>query len=282
MLFVVFLVMLMTAVACAAYVLMPVSLKSWFQRKHQLEKQSQQALEAVFLFLDLNSLASALSVALGLSYFLVVVVTGSLMLACIAPLALMLIWPTLLRFVQIKRKQAVCRQLPDFIQSLALSVRAGLGIQAAFTQLAARSPKPLKLELELCIKEQRLGLSLQQALCNFHQRIPHEGTQLLAASLTMVQRSGGRIGDVLDRLSQSLRAQLHLEAKVRALTAQAMLQAWVMAAMPILIAIALSFIQPELMRPLWSEFSGWVVIVIVVLLELVGLRLLMKIARIRV
>ncbi|MCQ9616209.1 type II secretion system F family protein [Paenalcaligenes niemegkensis] len=282
MLIIVFFVALVAAVACAAYVIMPVSLSSWFNRKKQLDEQSQKAFETVFLFFDLGSLRSALSAGLGLSYFFLVVTTGNLMLALSAPLSLMLLWPKLLVAVQARRKRSVCKQLPDFIQALALGSRAGLGMQTAFIQLVPRSPMPLRQELELCVKEQQLGISLQQALLNLHKRVPHEGTQLLAASLGMVHRSGGRIGEVLNRLSLSLRAQLHLEAKVRALTAQATLQAWVMAAMPLLIVLALTLLEPELMSPLWTEPSGWGVMVTVLLLEFVGLRTLMKIANIRV
>ena len=281
MLFLLFILLIITAVSLALYVAMPWSLASWIKRKRQLDVQSKEAFETVFLFFSLASLRTALSVALGLSYFLLVITTGSWLIALLAPTALMTAWPALLRAIQTKRQRKVCRQLPDFIQALALSSRAGLGVQTAFIQLVPLC-EPLRSELELCIKEQQLGITLQQTLQSLYLRVPHEGTQLLASSLTMVQRSGGRIADILERLALSLRTQLHLEDKVKALTAQATLQAWVMAVMPLFIAMSLSLMQPELMRPLWTEFSGWVVIGIVLLLEFVGLRLLIKIARIQV
>lgn len=277
-----FVLSLLAAVSFAVYVLTPLILITWTKRKQALDLQSQEAFETIYLFFDLASLRSAFSIALGLSYVLVVLLTGSMVTAVMAPLLLMLTWPVLLRLFQRRRQQAICKQLPDFIQALALSSQAGLGLQAAFTQLVSRTPRPLRQELELCLKEQQLGLSLQQSLLHFHERVPHEGTQLLAASLAMVHRSGGRISDVLERLALNLRAQLHLEAKVRALTAQASLQAWVMAAVPLLLAVALTAIQPDLMRPLWTEPSGWGVVAIIIVMEVMGLRLLMNIARITI
>ncbi|MGG4603479.1 type II secretion system F family protein [Paenalcaligenes sp. Me131] len=271
-------------VAVAAFTMMTAP-KAWGvfeQKKKQVDAQSQAVLEAAYWFVDARVLAVFFSLILLFSVFLWWWLTGNVWLAWIAPILVLIAVPRTMQRLQKKRHLRVCTQLPDFIQSLAAASRAGLGLQVAFQQLALQSKSPLRAELELCLRELRLGIGLEQAVMNLSSRIPHEGTQLLAASLEVSQRCGGRISDVLERLAHSLRMRLYLEEKVKTLTAQASLQAWVMAAIPLLIAAALSWMQPELMQSFWSEPIGWGVATLVVVLEGVGLHMMRKIAQIRV
>lgn len=252
------------------------------QKKKQVDAQSHAMLESAYWFVDAKALALMLSALLGCSVLCLWWLSGSVIVAGGAPVLLLLALPPYLQRLQKKRYLKVCSQLPEFIQSLAAASRAGLGLHVAFQQLAIQSPVPLRTELELCLRELRLGIGLEQAMSNFSYRIPHEGTQLLAASVEVSQRCGGRISDVLERLAHSLRTRLYLEEKVKTLTAQASLQAWVMAAMPVLIAAALSWLQPDLMRSFWAEPLGWGVAVLIVVLEMAGLHMMRKIAQIRV
>ncbi|TGV06826.1 pilus assembly protein [Alcaligenaceae bacterium 429] len=271
-------------VAVAAFTMMAAP-KVWGvfeQKKKQVDAQSQAVLEAAYWFVDARVLALFFSLILLFSVFLWWWLTGNVWLAWIAPIVVLVVVPRTMRGLQKKRHLRVCTQLPDFIQSLAAASRAGLGLQVAFQQLAIQSKSPLRAELELCLRELRLGIGLEQAVMNLSNRIPHEGTQLLAASLEVSQRCGGRISDVLERLAHSLRMRLYLEEKVKTLTAQASLQAWVMAAIPLLIAAALSWMQPELMQSFWSEPIGWGVAALIVILESIGLHMMRKIAQIRV
>ena len=276
---------LLGVVVAAAAFIMGVAPKAWAafeQKKKHVDAQSQAMLESAYWFIDARPLAVMLSVLLGGSALFWWWLSGSVMMAWLAPVLLLSVLPPYLRRLQKRRHLKICSQLPEFIQSLAAASRAGLGLQVAFQQLAVQSQAPLRAELELCLRELRLGIGLEQAVVNFSTRIPDEGTQLLAASLEVSQRCGGRISDVLERLAHSLRTRLYLEEKVKTLTAQASLQAWVMAAMPLLIAVALSWMQPELMQSFWAEPLGWGVAVFIVVLEVAGLHMMRKIAQIRV
>lgn len=269
----------------AVAVVMGVAPRIWQsveRQKQQVDAQSQAVLEAAYWFVEARVLTAVLSVMLLCSAALWWWVSGSIWMAWVAPVALLLALPRYMRHLQTKRYRKLYSQLPEFLQALAAASRAGLGLQVAFQQLAAQSQSPLRAELELCLRELRVGVSLEQAVANLAQRIPHEGTQLLAASVAVSQRCGGRISDVLERLAHSLRTRLYLEEKVKTLTSQASLQAWVMAAIPVLIAAALSWMQPELMQSFWSEPVGWGVVVLILLLEGVGLQIMRNIARIRV
>lgn len=276
---------LLGVVVAAAAFTMGMAPKVWAvfeQKKKQVDAQSQAMLESAYWFVDARALALLLSIVLGSSAMFLWWLSGSILMAWLAPVLLLMVIPPYLRRLQRKRHLKVCSQLPEFIQSLAAASRAGLGLQVAFQQLAQQSQSPLRAELELCLRELRLGIGLEQAVANFSYRIPHEGTQLLAASLEVSQRCGGRISDVLERLAHSLRTRLYLEEKVKTLTAQASLQAWVMAAMPLLIAAALSWMQPELMQSFWAEPAGWGVATFIVVLEVAGLHMMRKIAQIKV
>ena len=83
-------------------------------------------------------------------------------------------------------------------------------------------------------------------------------------------------------MAESIRQRLAIEAKIRALTSQGRLQGWIMAALPIAVALALFVLEPEAMEPLIATWQGWLVMLAVGLLELAGLLMIRRIMAIDV
>ncbi len=277
-----FILSVLLSALCALYWGLPRSWRSWCQRKAHFEQHTHQHYESMYVFLDPNAFRQRSNWIVVLVFLMVWWLLGSFWLALISPLLVLMLWAVWVRRQQRQRLRKLQQQLPDFVHAMASTVGAGVGVALAFQQLSKQMAQPLRNELELCLAQQRLGLSFEDALQSFGQRLPFEGPSLLTAAIQLSHQSGGRLSEVLIQLADSLRTQWNLEQKVRALTSQAVLQAWVMAAMPFLLLLVLTFIQPTLMHPIWHTTTGWLVLGAMILLEYCGLRMLLDIAAVKV
>lgn len=120
------------------------------------------------------------------------------------------------------------------------------------------------------LREQRLGASLAESLAGLQRRVRVEETALFASAIQIGSESGGNVADALESLADATRRKLALEGKIRALTAQGRLQAWVMTLLPAAIAALLTAFDPESMRPLVADWRGWIVCTGVALMQIAG------------
>ena len=105
----------------------------------------------------------------------------------------------------------------------------------------------------------------------------------LVISAALIARDvGGNLAEIFTRLSGSLRKKQEMEGKINALTAQGVLQGWVVSMLPFGILFALHFIEPEAMEFLWNSILGWVFLALIILLELLGGFFISRIVRIDV
>lgn len=270
------------ATAASSWLLMRWLSRAVHHHRQAFERQAGRNLTDMFLFLDpaqvwAASLAAGMLVAL-----LVQGISGAWWLSASA-LVIMLVIPAYgLRWLRARRLQRLDEQLPDLLLALAGALRAGTGIQAALRHVGEHISPPLSHELALMQREQRLGVPLEEALQGFGRRIPTEGAQLVVSALRIAMQTGGSLAQTLERIATTLRARLYLQGRVRALTAQGRLQAWVMAMLPIALAGALSWLDPVSMEKLWSTPSGWLVMAIIAGLEVAGLLMIRRIVMIRV
>lgn len=187
-----------------------------------------------------------------------------------------------LAFMRARREYNFVMQLPDALQSLTGSLRAGSSLNQALDLFVAETRGPVAQEFDLMQRELRMSIPFDQAVTNLHRRIPVAETQMLAASMRIARETGGNLAEVLERLSETLRRKLEMEGKIRALTAQGKAQGWVMALLPLFLAWVLSYMEPESMARLFTEPIGWGVCAFVVVMEFIGYKFIKKIVSIDV
>ncbi|MBP6018824.1 MAG: type II secretion system F family protein [Burkholderiaceae bacterium] len=256
--------------------------KAYVRYQQAFTQAATSHLGEFFLFLD----PAQLWVANVLAGVTIVVLTwlfsGVVWLAMTAGvLALIMPQYTVSRYRR-RRLQRFDEQLPDLLLALAGAMRSGSGMQAALRHIVAQSPAPLSQEFGLMLREQRMGVAADQALATLYQRMPTEGTGLVVSALTIAAQSGGGLAETLERIASTLQARLHLLGRIHALTSQGRMQAWVMSALPFVLALVLHYLDPLAMQALWQTPVGWVVIVVVLGLELTGVYFIRRIVNIQV
>lgn len=253
-------VLLLTLAARAAY-------RNW---QSTFTETARLSLEDMFVFIDPRSVFRA-NVALFLLLpplvWGVTGVPGLALLAAVCGAVLpRLAWGVLRR----RRLAKLVAQLPDGLTMMAGSLRAGASLQGALDLMVKESPAPLSQEFSLLLREQRLGLALDDSLRGMGQRLNTEEIDLFVSAMMIAKEVGGNLSETLDRLASTLRAKAAMEGKIRALTSQGKLQGVIVGLLPIFLAGVLYVMDPKAMMPLFTTLYGWGVMAAVFVMLLMG------------
>ena len=187
--------------------------------------------------------AMALGLILGLLIGLFVL--GSIVIAI--PMAavgafLPIMWLKLRRRRRLGKFQA---QLAESVALLASAVRAGHSLLQGLELAAKESPEPTRSIIEVVVREIGLGAPQAEALERLAAMYPSEDIDLIVSAITIHQQAGGSLSKVLDLIADTIRERARIAADISALTSQQRFSAYVLSALPILVAIALFFISPD-------------------------------------
>ena len=276
------LVLIVVAITIALFVwaLVDISgrlLQAWRER---FTRETGFHLRELFLFIDparLYVLNLALTVLGALAAWLL---SASLLMALVTAIVLALTPRGVLRWLRKRRVEHIEQQLPDALQMLAGTARAGLSLPAAIRQVSTELAPPLQQELLLVQHEQRLGVSLDDALENLARRVPAQPVKLMVSAMRIANETGGGLAETLERTATTLRNQQAMELKILALTAQGKLQAWVVGLLPVFLLWVLNRMEPAAMSQLWTTPLGWGVLAAVLVMEFIGVLLIRRIVAI--
>lgn len=208
--------------------------------------------------------------------------TGNLLAGVLATVLVGLLPGVVFNWLRRRRLTTIEGQLPDAMLMLAGTARAGLSLQSAMRQVSQELPNPLAQEFGLIQREQRLGVSLDDSLENLARRVPLPAVNLMVSAMRIANETGGGVAETLERGAHTLRSQHAMELKIRALTSQGKLQAWVVGLLPVLLFYILAKMEPQAMSVLWTTRMGWAVIAVVIAMECTGVWFIRRIVRIDV
>jgi tight adherence protein B len=238
--------------------------------REQFTENARVSLEDMFLFVDPRALFRANVALFVLLPLFVWLATGALFFAVVAALA-GAIFPRVAWVVMRNRRMAkLVLQLPDSLTMMAGSLRAGASLQQALDMVVKESPAPISQEFSLLLREQRLGLALEDSLRGMAQRLKVEDIELFVSAMSIAKEVGGNLSEILDRLSSTLRAKQVMEGKIKALTSQGKLQGIIVGMLPIFLAGILYVMDPASMMPLFVTWYGWGVMAGVFVMLMLG------------
>lgn len=182
--------------------------------------------------------------------------------------------------VAVKRQRRLRKfeeAFPEALDLLGRAVRAGHAFTTGLEMIAKECPEPLALEFRTTFEEQNFGLPLRDALLNLTERVPIVDVRFFVTALLIQKETGGNLAEILDGLASVVRDRFRLHREVQVRTAQGRLTGMILIALPIVVAIALTFINPSYMRVLIDDPKGPAIIAISAGMQLVGSLLLWKI-----
>lgn len=252
------------------------------QYRRLFTERASVNLRELFLFMDPKRLFVLNLALIALTGLLGWVLSGSIGVGLgVAALAAAL--PRLLfKFLRKRRMDKLEQQLPDALMLLAGGLKSGVGLSQAVTQLVREIQAPLSQEFDVVLREQRLGVAMDEALENFNRRLPLQSVTLVVSAMRIATETGGHLAESLERAANTLRQKLAMEGKIRSLTAQGKLQAWVAGLLPVVMMLVLRKMEPEAMGLLFTTRIGWGTIAVILMLQFFGVLIIRKIVAIDV
>lgn len=181
-----------------------------------------------------------------------------------------------------QRLQKLEQQLPEAIDMMVRALRSGHAFPSALQMVGEELPEPIAGEFRIVHDEVSFGVSLQQALMNLGERIPVTDLRYFVVAVLIQRESGGNLTEVLGNLSRLIRERLKLLARVRVLSSEGRLSAWVLVIMPFALAGVMNLVNPAFMSPLWTDPIGIAIVQYMLTLMAIGVLMLRKIIKIRV
>jgi len=188
-------------------------------------------------------------------------------------------------YIQRKRRQRLARieaQLPDTLDLVTRALRAGHAFTSALKMAGEETPEPIAQEFRIVHDEISFGVSLQQALTHLSDRVPLTDMRYFVVAVIIQRDSGGNLTEVLGNLSRLIRERAKLQAKVRVLSSEGRLSAWILVLLPFALGGAMFLANPKFMSPLWTDPFGIAMLKWLLGMMLAGVFILRKIVRIRV
>ena len=210
------------------------------------------------------------------------------MLALISPVLLLagLLTPLAVRG-WLKRKVRTVRndfgdQLPANLQVLASALRAGHSFGGALSVMVDNADEPSQRELRRVVADDRLGLPAEEAIRHIAERMANRDLQQVALLSELQRTSGGNAAEVLDTVVETIRERADIRLLLRTLTAQGRMARWILTAIPVVVAVFLTLIQPDVMRPLYTTTGGHIALLVAALMVVAGSLCIQRIVDIEV
>ncbi len=183
-----------------------------------------------------------------------------------------------------RRINRFAEQMPDALDIIVRSLRAGHPISAAIGLVAKEMPDPIGTEFGLLIDEMTYGLELTEALERMRLRVDHPDLQFMVVTVTVQHGTGGNLAEVLANLAGVIRDRYRLYKKVDALSAEGRISGVVLAALPFFVGLIMYVVSPTAKYYMASAKSPIFMIVLMVatVWYLLSIYVMYKIIKIRV
>lgn len=173
-------------------------------------------------------------------------------------------------------------QLPDALDFLARSMRAGHAFSISLEMVGEEIHEPLGQEFRALFNEMNLGASLERALGGFSKRVPIPDVRFFSSAVILQRQTGGNLSEILNRLSHIIRERFRLKGQVKASSAHGRLTATILTLLPIATLGGLILTSPGYLDPMLTDPTGRKLIAAGIIAQIIGNFFIRKIIRIKV
>lgn len=166
---------------------------------------------------------------------------------------------------------ALFRQIPDAVSLMLRAVRAGLPVAEAIRSISRESMSPTREEFTRVAGEAALGMPIEAALQRLYHRTNIQEYAFFSVVIGLHGQTGGNLSETLENLADMVRRRVAMAAKAKALSAEGRLSAGMVGALPFVVGILVSVMNPGYMDEFLTNRRGPICIVAFVVLLLAGL-----------
>jgi tight adherence protein B len=181
-----------------------------------------------------------------------------------------------------RRLNAFAVQLPDALDMLSRALRAGQSLASGFNLVAGEVGAPLGREFSRVFEEQNLGIPLEESLVTMSERIPNLDLKFFATAVILQRQTGGDLAEILDKIGGLIRERFKIWGQIQALTGEGRLSGVVLLGLPVALFLVVYKLNPEYVRPLFTDPAGKKMLAIAIFFQFVGALVIRKIVNIKV
>ena len=188
----------------------------------------------------------------------------------------------LLRWKKKRKTLKFEKHMPEAMELLSRSLKAGHTLPSTLELVAQEIPAPLGKEMRITYEEQRLGLSVSQALRRMSERVASQDLRYFVTAVLIQTETGGNLAEILENIGHLIRERLSLKGKVLALTAEGRFSALVLIGLPILTFVALFFLNRPYIMTLLVDPTGIRILTAAIISVIIGALVMKRMVTIRV
>ncbi len=181
-----------------------------------------------------------------------------------------------------KRLQKFLEYLPDTLELMSRAMSAGHAFSETLHMVSTEMPEPIATEFRKTYEEQNLGLSLKLALENLAERIPSIDLRMCITAVLIQRETGGNLSEILEKVAFTVRERFRIMEELNTLTIQSRMGSWILCAMPVVLALGVTAINPEYMNVFWRDPRGQMAMYIAIAFQITGMLVIRKIMRIKI
>jgi tight adherence protein B len=187
-----------------------------------------------------------------------------------------------MRLKKSQKTKIIEKQMPEAMELLARSLRAGHALPSSIELAGKEVPPPLGTEMKTVYDEQRLGLSVPAALKRMGERVASQDLQYFVTAVMLQAETGGNLAEVMENIGYLIRERLKLKGKIQALTAEGKLSALVLTLLPFVVFFTLTILNRNYINTLFTDPAGIYIIGIGLVNILIGIVWMKKIIKLDV
>jgi tight adherence protein B len=181
-----------------------------------------------------------------------------------------------------KRLHKFDEQLPDALDLISRALRAGHAFPSALQMVGTEAVDPIAGEFQVTFEEINYGVSVHDAMMNLATRVPSMDLRYFVIAVLLQRETGGNLSELLDNLSHLIRERFKLIGRIRVLSAEGKLSAYILIGLPFATAAMVYLVNPEFMSILWTDSAGLRLSFGAMLMMVVGAWVMSRIVKIRV
>jgi len=181
-----------------------------------------------------------------------------------------------------QRIQKIEEQLPEAVDMMKRALRAGHPFSGAIKLVSEELAAPLGKEFATTFADLNYGNDVRRAMLGLLQRVPSVPVMALVTSVLVQKETGGNLAEILGQISTVVRGRFRLERKIRTLSAEGRLSAWILALVPIVLFGIITITTPDYLPVLTKDPIGQKLIIAGGVMGVIGILWIRKIIRIDV
>ena len=183
---------------------------------------------------------------------------------------------------RIQRMRKIVEQLPDALDLISRALKAGHAFPSGLQMVSEEAQNPIAGEFRIVHDEINFGVAVPTALANLANRVPSADMRQFVIAVLIQRETGGNLTELLSNISALIRERLKLFMKIRVLSAEGRMSAWILCLLPFFLAGVINLINPRFMSVLWTDPMGLKMIYAALVMMVLGALWMRKIIRIRV